>query len=282
MKLIPTPHDDAVTTLANYRVIPFSSEYGSAGYALRVIEIYQFHQLQPLFQQFETLTGYQAPAIDFTHDEAALLIKAGLAVCHEEAQKRAGYKQSIDDLKQQLNDMKQGATQATHAIADAKYHLTRLTESLDREENYQARQEEFISQMYGLLNLLRSPILALQDRPGQPLNDNLVTQLPPDSWPVSTYCEGHLNLSPCEFMGREITDLKAAMQRIISKCTPPKDRYLLNQGADIRTQFYCEYYSLNGEAVRTTMTADQFVELAEQKMQRMKQKQRVMRASLKH
>lgn len=65
----------------------------------------------------------------------------------------------------------------------------------------------------------------------------------------------------CHYVYNEIAKVENAIKAILSRCTPPKDRFLLSQNGKERADSYKHYYSVAGETARQDMPAKEYVEL---------------------
>ncbi|WP_145956982.1 hypothetical protein [Serratia marcescens] len=103
LKNLPiTKFDNGLNTIAYHHLIPFDESHGDGGYAIRTIEIYRLHKMEPLLKKFEQLTGYAPPRANCTAQEIHSLIEQGEKVCFDAESKVSGGSMKLRSVSENL------------------------------------------------------------------------------------------------------------------------------------------------------------------------------------
>ncbi|HHQ6628275.1 TPA: hypothetical protein ACSTL5_004842 [Serratia fonticola] len=274
--------DSELNTVANHHVIPFDESHGDGGYAIRAIEIYRLHKMEPLLKKFEQLTGHVPPRADCTPQEVHMLIKQGEKICLEAESKVSDIQNEIMLCERELGNAKRGVSDISRWNGSIKEAIIQAKNRLERTQTKLTEANATVAARRGLLGLLREPVEHMLMCGEKGFTGKILTLLPLETLPTYTYRKGMYNegLRSHIYAWGLMDTLENALRAIVIKCTPPTDKHTLDRGGLDRALLAVEYYSISGEEWRNIMTVDDYINLMMGSKLHLKDKQQEMRASL--
>lgn len=277
-----TRNDSELATVSNYHIVPFDESHGDGGYAIRTIEIYRLHKMEPLLKQFGQLTGYVPPRADCTPQEIHMLIKQGEKICLEAESKVSDIQNEIMLCERELGNAKRGVSDISRWNGSIKEAIIQAKNRLERTQTKLIEANAIVAARRGLLGLLREPVEHMLMCGEKGFKGKILTLLPLETLPTYTYRKGMYSegLRSHIYAWGLMDTLENALRAIVNKCTPPTDKYTLNQGGLDRALLAVEYYSISGEEWRNVMTVDDYINLMMGSKLHLKDKQQEMCSSL--
>lgn len=277
-----TRNDSDLTTVSNYHIIPFDESHGDGGYAIRAIEIYRLHKMEPLLKQFEQLTGYVPPRAGCTPQEIHMLIKQGEKICLEVESKVSGIENEIMLCERELGNAKRGVSDISRWNGSIKEAIIQAKNRLEQTQTKFTEANATVAARRGLLGLLREPVEHMLMCGEKGFKGKILTLLPLENLPAYTYRKGMYSegLRSHIYAWGLMDILENALRAIVNKCTPPTDKHTLDRGGLDRALLAVEYYSISGEEWRNVMTVDDYINLMMGSKLHLKDKQQEMRSSL--
>lgn len=258
-----TKNDDNLKEICNYHVIPFNESYGQGGYAIRTIEIYRLHKMEPLLKQFENLTGYMPPRANCTAKEIHALIEQGEKICFDAESKVSSIESEIMLCERELGNAKRGVSDASRWNGSMKEAIVQASANLERANAKLVEAKAAVAARRGLLGLLREPVEQMLMCGEKGFKGKVLTYIPLETLPAYTYRKGVYSdgLRSHIYAWGVMDALEKALREIVQRCTPPTDKYALNNGGLERAALAVEYYNVSGEKWRDLMTVDEYADL---------------------
>lgn len=253
--------DSNMSSVLNYLSLVFNESHNDGGYALRAIEIKRFNAMKPLLEKFKALTGYDVPYTACNVEELNLLVERGLKVI---SVAEAAYDEEMKDLRDvesQIESAKKGRSGAFGGHGTLRAHLQDLEYRKELIENRITPAQNLINDRRELLGMLRQEAEFLSASNMRGLMPVILTHIPIEHLKGCPVKDSYFNKSghPILYAWKELDSLEAALQRIIKLCSVPTDKHELNHGGERKSQYYREYYSVEGAEIRQKMTAIDYV-----------------------
>lgn len=262
----PCPHDNYVNTLANYNVIHFQDNFGTAGYAMRVIEIHRLGKMLPQVEQYEALTGYRGPRADCTKDELNQLIARGLTVRDTIIQAVTEIKNKISLSERELSSPDRGEPGAS--IDSIRARAYQASEDKERYSSQLESAQYNLDCHNGLLALLRNDAAYWLEHDKSGLVISSLSELMPAPLPAGVYISGLSSVTNkifehCHYIWLELDKLESSLSVIIRQLSPSTDkRELKNPGHLDAIRMRQHYYSTEGEVIRLIMSVNDFIKFS--------------------
>jgi len=253
--------DESINCILNYQSIPYDNENLDGGYAIRAIEIKRFNKIKPLCEKFKALTGYDIPYIACSAEEMNSLVECGLKLISLAS---TAYNEDLKDLQHienQIENAKKGKSSGFGGYETLRAHLQDLAYSKDRIESRITLSKKLVDERRELLGMLRQEAEFLSANNAHGLMPIILTHIPIEHLKGCPVKDSYFNKSchPILYAWKELDGLEAAIQRIIKACSVPTDKHELNHGGESKSQYYREYYSVEGAEIRQKMTAIDYV-----------------------
>lgn len=273
-----TRNDGDLKTIYNYRVVPFNDSYGQGGYAIRTIEIYRLHKMEPLLKQFEQLTGYAPPRANCTVQEIHSLIEQGEKVCFDAESKVSDIENEIMLCERELGNAKRGVSDISRWNGNIKAAIVQANANLERANAKLVEAKAAVAARRGLLGLLREPVEQMLMCGEKGFKGKVLTHIPLEPLPAHTYRKGAYSegLRSHIYAWGLMDTLENALREIVQRCTPPTDKYALNHGGLERAALAVEYYNVSGEKLRDLMSVDEYTAIRMDGKLSLKSKQQEM------
>ncbi|HGM5457532.1 hypothetical protein ACSJLY_003583 [Serratia bockelmannii] len=279
LKNLPiTKFDNGLNTIAYHHLIPFDESHGDGGYAIRTIEIYRLHKMEPLLKKFEQLTGYAPPRANCTAQEIHSLIEQGEKVCFDAESKVSGGEHEITLCERELGNAKRGVSDISRWNGNMKEAIVQANANLERANAKLVEAKAAVAARRGLLGLLREPVEQMLMCGEKGFKGKVLTHIPLEPLPAYTYRKGAYSegLRSHIYAWGLMDALEKALREIVQRCTPPIDKYALNHGGLERAALAVEYYNVSGEKWRDLMTVDEYTALRMDGKLSLKSKQQEM------
>lgn len=253
--------DESVNFILNYQSIPYDNENLDGGYAIRAIEINRFNKIKSLCETFKALTGYDVPYTACNVEELNLLVERGLKII---SVAKAAYDEEMKDLRDvesQIESAKKGRSSAFGGHGTLRAHLQDLEYRKELIESRITPAQNLINDRRELLGMLRQEAEFLSASNMHGLMPIILTHIPIEHLKGCPIKDSYFNKSdhPILYAWKELDGLEAAIQRIIKACSVPTDKYELSHGGERKSQYYREYYSVEGAEIRQKMSAIDYV-----------------------
>ena len=253
--------DESLDFVLNYKSIPFKPDGKDTGFIIRIIEINHLFRLNNKIKALEEIIGFNFDDWIPSAKEMKLLIDKGDKFLEKYT---ANYDIQIEKLKNAeiyLESLSEGRLQkpgnyrTTHAWASDSY------DKVERAKGCLANEKSKLDRIGGLYGLLRPVIEQLLKEkttgykseflisiPNQPL---IINSLKSNmNWDYSNECK--LIIDECESLGKHIN-------KIISDCSRPSDKYERRITANYQPDHYKKYYDIKNTSVNIVLTADEYV-----------------------
>lgn len=260
-KKITESLDSNMNSILNYLSEAFNESHSDGGYAIRAIEIKRFNKIKPLCQKFKALTGYDVPYAACNAEELNLLVERGLKVI---SFARAAYDEELADLKNveaEMENAKRGKRGGFGGHETLRAHLQDLEFRKDRIEDRIIVSKKWVTERRELLGMLRQEAELLSANNTHSLIPAILTYIPIEYLKGCPVKESFFDKSssPILYAWKELDSLETALQRIITLCSTPTDKYELSHGGEKKSQYNRKYYSVEGAEIRQRMTAIDYV-----------------------
>lgn len=274
--------DNDLNTIAYHHAIPFNERHGDGGYAIRTIEIYRLHKMEPLLKQFEQLTGYVPSRANCTAQEIHSLIDQGEKVCFDAESKVSGVEHEITLCERELGNAKRGVSDISRWNGGMKEAIVQANANLERANAKLVEAKASVAARRGLLGLLREPVEQMLMCGEKGFKGKVLTHIPLESLPAHTYRKGAYSegLRSHIYAWGLMDTLENALREIVRRCTPPTDKHALNHGGLERALCAVQYYNVSGEKWRDLMTVGEYTDLMMGGKLSLKSKQQEMCSSL--
>ncbi len=248
--------------IENYKVYNFNEKGSELSCILRILEISKLNSMRKKGAILHSLTGLTIPEPEATAEEINLLLNYFSQICRKEEEElsfRQREASSAEAIKKNAGSKSAGSiaeamnkvpARAARAEAERCYNVaaSRLAEQRDRLDILRhipgllASEAEYIGK--GIDKRLLHSYPASQNIPAgfmSVINDSKIT-------------------SGINFMLEQLNSLSEAVNEIISLCSIPSDKYLLNNGGVARTFAYREYYNSEYGLLRAVITDKEYVD----------------------
>ncbi|EKN4208234.1 hypothetical protein ABF231_000796 [Yersinia ruckeri] len=264
LKELPlTPHDAEINVISTYQPMLFTPEQGDGGYAIRVIEIYRLHNMFPLLDKFEELTGYAAPRLVCTPDEINMLVERGRKINQQEEVNVRTIENELNLVGRELGNAQRGISSLSSYNGSVRSLVASVQAKSELTQRRLADAQDKLAARRGLLGLLRSHVELMLSHSVKGFKNKIMEFLPLDSFSSNTYKDGwsSTGLKSHVYAWNELNKLELALKEIISRCTVPTDKYLIAHGGVELSKLKKKYYQPESEGMRNFMSADDFSKL---------------------
>lgn len=233
-------------------------------------------------KQFENLTGYMHPRANCTAKEIHALIEQGEKICFDAESKVSSIENEIMLCERELGNAKRGVSDASRWNGGMKEAIAQASANLERANAKLVEAKAAVAARRGLLGLLREPVEQMLMCGEKGFKGKVLTHIPLETLPAYTYRKGVCSdgLRSHIYAWGVMDALEKALREIVQRCTPPTDKYVLNNGGLERAALAVEYYNVSGEKWRDLMTVDEYADLMMGGKLSLKSKQQEMFSSL--
>ncbi|WP_343710929.1 hypothetical protein [Kosakonia radicincitans] len=246
--------------IQNYKVIPFNDSNSDAACIARIIEIFTLNKLRAEGENLFALTGLAIPDTGAEADEINMLLKRCIQLCRHE-EEELGYRERAADKARAAT--KQIYTVRT--VSEMKNRGSQPVSRADAEYLYQAAQSRVEEQRKRVSHFRSLPGLLVEEakRIGKGVDKPLLHSFPASLRVPAEITSSNQNpaiASASRFIMEALDELVNAVREIIKHCTPPSDRYILNNGGLLRVAAYKEYYRVDNTLLRAMVTAENYAD----------------------
>lgn len=246
--------------IQNYKVIPFNDSNSDAACIARIIEIFTLNKLRAEGENLFALTGLVIPDTGAEAGEINMLLKRCIQLCRHE-EEELGYRERAADKAKAAT--KQVYTVRT--VSEMKNRGSQPVSRADAEYLYQAAQSRVEEQRKRVSHFRSLPGLLVEEAKciGKGVDKPLLHSFPASLRVPAEITSSNQNpaiSSAARFVMEALDELVNAVCEIIKHCTPPSDRYILNNGGLLRVAAYKEYYRVDNTLLRAMVTAEDYAD----------------------
>lgn len=246
--------DSDMNTVLGYISVPFTVGHGGAGAIARIIELARLKEMRPLFDSFNSLTGYCAGMVQLDEDEINLLA-ATVSVVHKNIR---SYISQLEGKISLCNSTLEAINKGT-VSGSGEYIRYKLVQNQDDKERCQNQIESaekdrlYIESVISLLCSLTQ--CAKEINPAF----RLTTELPKSDASVT----GWNYFSRVNHAGGMVLEpldaVEKSLRRIIDTCTCVASNVRNNEEKNALLKARVFYYSGGGELLRSVMTMGEYI-----------------------
>lgn len=262
IKGIHSLRNENASILDGYEIIPFIDGLNDACCIMRIIEINQLNKLRKKGVVLHSLTGLTIPEPESTAEEINLLLNHFSQICRLEEEELSFRQRELSKAEAVKTN---AGSKSAGSIAEAMNKLPARVARAEAERCYSVASSRLAEQRDRLEMLRRVPGLLASEAEhiGKGIDKRLL-----HSYPASQNIPaGFLSVindskitSGINFMLEQLNSLSKALNEIISLCSIPSDKYLLNNGGMARTLAYREYYNSDNGLLRAVVTDKDYVD----------------------
>lgn len=252
-----------VSVLGNYKASPFKETHSDTACIVRIIEIYSLNKLRAKGEKLYSLTGLTVPDTEAVANEINLLLTRYAQLCRLEEEELSFRQREVTNAEVAWKSTfsKNGVS----SIAEAKTNKTGHAERADAERCYHLAVSRLNEQHSRLstIKLLPGVLADEVNYIGKGVEKRLLnifpqsSQIPADF--ISVFNDGDV-VRDIKFITDALKSLSDSVSEIISRCSVPTDRYVLNNGGMARAMAYREYYRADNYVLRSVVSDRDYVE----------------------
>lgn len=253
--------NEYVSVLGNYKVSPFKETHSDTACIVRIIEIFSLNKLRAKGEKLYSLTGLTVPDTEAVANEINLLLTRYAQLCRQEELSFRQREVTNAEIAWKSTFSKNGVS----SIAEAKTNKTGHAERADAERCYHLAVSRLNEQHSRLstIKLLPGVLADEVNYIGKGVEKRLLSifpqsgQIPVDF--ISVFNDGDV-VRDIKFITDALKSLSDSVNEIISRCSVPTDRYVLNNGGMARAMAYREYYRADNYVLRSVVSDRDYVE----------------------
>ncbi|EFQ1535367.1 hypothetical protein H1M02_004662, partial [Salmonella enterica] len=233
--------NEYVSVLGNYKVSPFKETHSDTACIVRIIEIFSLNKLRAKGEKLYSLTGLTVPDTEAVANEINLLLTRYAQLCRQEEEELSFRQREVTnaEIAWKSTFSKNGVS----SIAEAKTNKTGHAERADAERCYHLAVSRLNEQHSRLstIKLLPGVLADEVNYIGKGVEKRLLSifpqsgQIPVDF--ISVFNDGDV-VRDIKFITDALKSLSDSVNEIISRCSVPTDRYVLNNGGMARAMAY--------------------------------------------
>ncbi|EAA7515196.1 hypothetical protein DJ628_06960 [Salmonella enterica] len=250
--------NEYVSVLGNYKVSPFKETHSDTACIVRIIEIFSLNKLRTKGEKLYSLTGLTVPDTEAVANEINLLLTRYAQLCRQEEEKLSFRQREVTNAevawkstfsKNGVSSIAEAKTNKT-GHAERCYHLavSRLNEQHSRLSTIKLLPGVLADEVNYIGKGVEKRLLSIFPQSGQ---------IPADF--ISVFNDGDV-VRDIKFITDALKSLSDSVNEIISRCSVPTDRYVLNNGGMARTMAYREYYRADNYVLRSVVSDRDYVE----------------------
>ncbi|MED8693243.1 hypothetical protein RCN26_20775 [Escherichia marmotae] len=262
IEVVPSVKNEYVSVINGYYVTPFGEGFNDACCVMRIIEINQLNKLRKKGAMLHSLTGLTIPEPEATAEEINLLLNHFSLICRKE-EEELSFRQREVSTAEAIK--KNAGSKSAGSIAEAMNKLPARAARAEAERCYNIAASRLAEQRDRLVILRGIPGLLASEAEhiGKGIDKRLL-----HSYPASQNIPaGFMSVindskitSGINLMLEQLNSLSKAVNEIISLCSIPSDKYVLNNGGVARALAYREYYKSDHVLLRAVVTDRDYVE----------------------
>lgn len=257
-KKLASIKNEHVSVLDSYKVSPFKETHSDTACIVRIIEIYSLNRLRAKGEKLYSLTGLTVPDTEAVANEINLLLSRYAQLCRQEEEELSFRQREVTNAEVAWKSTfsKNGVS----SIAEAK------TNKMGHAERCYHLAVSRLNEQHGRLSTIKLLPGVLADEVnyiGKGVEKRLLNifpqsgQIPADF--ISVFNDGDV-VRDIKFITDVLKSLSDSVNEIISRCSVPTDRYVLNNGGMARAMAYREYYRADNYVLRSVVSDGDYVE----------------------
>lgn len=250
---LPPFNDMNMRIILSYTTSKFTEDKNDAGCMERMAEIFLLGQMRPLADKLKALTSVSLPQPDTTPEEINLLLERCAVIYNREAEEYDRCEREASRARHALMALKQPAQSVADSRNRNKSSLSNAEDNAERTMAYKSQQEKRVNDMRGLTGLLYDEAKNFTDSVDIKRCMPRTSRIPE----IFTRRDEFLFIAAADTCNA-IHSLRLAAEGIIRKCTPPTDKYEINNGGVIKSQAYRHYYHADNDLLRAIISADDY------------------------
>lgn len=245
--------------IVNYKIISFNDSNSDAACIARILEVFTLNKLRAEGEKLYSLTGMVIPEPGAEAEEINLLLKRCLKLCRLEEDELGYRERAASDAKTATQQI-----YTARSILEMQSRGHQPVSRADAENLHRAALSQFEEQRKRVKDFRALGGLLMEEakRVGKGVDKPLL-----HTFPVSLHIPSGLvsdNQKPeisraARFIMDALDELMKAVREIIKQCSPPADRYDLNNSGMLRAAAYKEYYSTDNILLRAIVTGEEYV-----------------------
>ncbi len=246
-KKLASIKNEHVSVLDSYKVRSFKETHSDTACIVRIIEIYSLNKLRAKGEKLYSLTGLTVPDTETVANEINLLLSRYAQLCRQEEEELSFRQREVTNAEVAWKSTfsKNGVS----SIAEAKTNKMGHAERADAERYYHLAVSRLNEQHSRLstIKLLPGVLADEGNYIGKGIDKRLLNifpqsgQIPADF--ISVFNDSDV-VRDIKFITDALKSLSDSVSEIISRCSVPTDRYVLNNGGMARAMAYREYSTI--------------------------------------
>ncbi|HFL6518678.1 TPA: hypothetical protein ACGWJO_003764 [Salmonella enterica] len=262
VEVIPSIKSEYVSKINEYAIITFNEGLNDACCIMRIMEINQLNKLRKKGAELYSLTGLPIPEPKATAEEINLLLNHFSQICRREEEELSFRQRELSKAEAVKTN---AGSKSSGSIAEAMNKVPARAARAEAERCYNIAASRLAEQRDRLDILRHIPGLLASEAEhlGKGIDKRLL-----HSYPASQNIPaGFMSVindskitSGINFILEQLNALSKAVNEIVSLCSIPSDKYVLNNGGMARTLAYREYYKSDHVLLRAVVTDRDYVE----------------------
>lgn len=262
VEVIPSIKSEYVSKINEYAIITFNEGLNDECCIMRIMEINQLNKLRKKGAVLYSLTGLSIPEPKATAEEINLLLNHFSQICRREEEELSFRQRELSKAEAVKTN---AGSKSSGSIAEAMNKVPARAARAEAERCYNIAASRLAEQRDRLDILRHIPGLLASEAEhiGKGIDKRLL-----HSYPASQNIPaGFMSVindskitSGINFILEQLNSLSKAVNEIISLCSIPSDKYLLNNGGMARTLAYREYYNSDNGLLRAVVTDKDYVD----------------------
>lgn len=254
--------NESVAFIENYNICNFNEGGSDLSCILRILEINKLNTMRKKGAILHSLTGLAIPEPEVTAEEINLLLNHFSHICRKEEEELSFRQREVNTAEAVKTN---AGSKSAGSIAEAMNKLPARAARAEAERCYNIAASRLTEQRDRLEMLRRIPGLLSSEAEhiGKGIDKRLLHSYPvSQNIPVGfmSVINDHAITSGINFILEQLNALAKAVNDIVSLCSIPSDRYVLNHGGIARTLAYRQYYNSEHGLLRAVVTDRDYVE----------------------
>lgn len=250
---LPPLNDINMRIILSYTTAKFTEDKNDAGCMERLAEIFLLGQMRPLADKLKALTCVTLPLPDTSPEEINLLLDRCEKIYKREAEEYDRCARESSRAEHTLEVIRQPAQSVADSRNRNKSSVRDSEDAAERAAINLSNQAGRVKDMLVLAGLLYDEAKTLSDSVDINRCMPRTCRIPE----VFTRRNDFLFIA-ADNTSNAIRSLRLAVEDIIRKCTPPTDKYEINNGGVIKSQAYRHYYQADNDLLRAIVSADDY------------------------
>ncbi|HAK0845862.1 TPA: hypothetical protein H1Q05_001437 [Salmonella enterica] len=250
---LPPIHDMNMRIILSYTTAKFTEDKNDAGCMERLAEIFLLGQMRPLADKLKALTSVSLPLPDTSPEEINLLLERCAVIYNREAEEYDRCERESSRAAHTLMALKQPAQSVTDSRNRNKSSVSDAADAADRAAINLINQSGRVKDMRVLAGLLYDEAKTLSHSVDINRCMPRASRIPE----IFTRRNEFLFIAAADTCDA-VRSLRLAAEDIVRKCTPPTDKYEINNGGVIKSQAYRHYYHADNDLLRAIISADDY------------------------